>query len=455
MRSTLVYFTLPVCALMLNPSHAQWQQVASGTTDSLMAITQVDGRFLVAGGGLTFLRSMDDGESFGATAGYAPSTPSTVIDMLAFHDSLVGYGSASYSQHQRTNDGGLTWTIAPEQMVRDRMRIPINGSDQVIFRESAGTQIRQDGLLVAETLAPLYADMNSTCPHPRSLNCPFHEIIGEDTIFSTYSYVWTLTSDDRGQSVQTGLFQRSSYFYSSHVIRGDTIAYEAFGGLFISHDKGVTWLRRTSYPQDHPMRRPAFRMYSAARGLAWGSDSVVYRTTDSAMTWVPVIGPLPHKLNDLLYIDEDKVLAVGDQGTIMTSLDGGLNWYSEESGTSERLHALAASANTILAVGNNGVILKRSITFNTGTSPTGRAEKGLSIFPNPASGIIYVQIPGEPVQHPKFSITDALGRTRHLTASPAGYGNWSVDVSALANGVYTLEMLQGGIPTRSMFIVAH
>ncbi|MEZ4806198.1 MAG: YCF48-related protein, partial [Flavobacteriales bacterium] len=399
--------------------HAQWQSIASGTSDSLTAITWVDGHFMVAGGGLTFLKSTDNGESFAATAGYAPGFSGSPLDHLSFHDAMIGYGTTVWNccSYQSTVDGGETWqTVWPnDDFVR--MRIALNATDQVIFKSGAGVSFSTSGQLLFETGFEIYADLDSVCPVPDSGTCT-QFITGNDTSYSTGSYGWTLTSNDRGATIQSGVFPYASYLYSTHAVRGDTIAYVDLNSiLLISHDKGVTWHRRGTMPIAFSTVIPAFRMLSGAKGAMWGTNGTLNMTADSGATWHPIQTPTSLPMNDILFLDADHVLAVGDQGTILASADGGHTWVIEETGTTARLHALSMSEDAVIAIGNDGTILRRypAISgFITGVQEHGTA--GVVAYPNPAADVLTLRTRTSPIG--AWKVIDMLGKRSEIRPVP-------------------------------------
>lgn len=438
---------------------AQWQPVASGTTDSLTAITWIDGRYLIAGSGLTFLRSMDDGSSFSATAGYAPGFDGTPLDHLSFHDSLVGFGTSTLNccAFQSTGDGGITWQPTFPLYDGVQMRIALDATNQVIFKSGAGVQFNTNGLLLYEPDAELYADLDSVCPVPGSGSC-WVFVTGEDTTYSTGSYGWTLTSNDRGASIQTGTFPYASYLYSAQRVNDSTIAYIDYGAqLRVSHDKGVSWSRRGTLPIGLGSITTAFGMYNAAKGAFADINGQVHLTADSGMTWSSVPTPTSVPLNDLSFMDEMHLLAVGDAGTILSSSDGGYTWEAEESGTTERLHALVTSGTSTIAIGNNGTILRRypafaGLSLHTGSSV--ESPPGLELFPNPSSGTLHVRFDrSETTTPPTFTVIDTLGRKHLLHPQRSEQGTWDLDITHLANGTHILHGAMGTTEWKQVFLV--
>ena len=76
-------------------------------------------------------------------------------------------------------------------------------------------------------------------------------------------------------------------------------------------------------------------------------------------TWLDQSSGVTLHLTDVVVSDTENVWAVGNGGTIIATSDGGATWHSQSSGTSEDLHSVAfADVNNGLAAGANGVILR-------------------------------------------------------------------------------------------------
>lgn len=57
-------------------------------------------------------------------------------------------------------------------------------------------------------------------------------------------------------------------------------------------------------------------------------------------TWTAQTSPVTSRLNDVYFVDNMNGWAVGDNGVILNTSDGGQNWTSQTSGTTERLNAI-------------------------------------------------------------------------------------------------------------------
>lgn len=93
--------------------------------------------------------------------------------------------------------------------------------------------------------------------------------------------------------------------------------------------------------------------------LAVGSFGSIYRTTVSGSTWTQ-----PSSSGETLYAiwgTGNTFYAVGANGSIVKSSDGGQSWVSQSSTTTEVLRGIfGTSASQVVAAGDNGVIVRTS-----------------------------------------------------------------------------------------------
>ena len=105
------------------------------------------------------------------------------------------------------------------------------------------------------------------------------------------------------------------------------------------------------------------------------------------------LNPVPtgNDLKSVYFTNANTGYAVGGNGTIMKTIDGGTNWIRQNSGTAYNIYSVCfTDFNTGYAVGNYGTILK---TINGGTDwmtlSSGATNMLLSVyFPSPDIGYI-------------------------------------------------------------------
>ena len=94
-------------------------------------------------------------------------------------------------------------------------------------------------------------------------------------------------------------------------------------------------------------------------GWAVGKDGAIYRTVDGGTEWYPQEGNTSESLNSIYVFDQDAAFIVGNGGTILKTIDGGSVWEVKTSGTTNNLNSVCfIDENTGWAVGDEGKIIK-------------------------------------------------------------------------------------------------
>jgi hypothetical protein len=121
--------------------------------------------------------------------------------------------------------------------------------------------------------------------------------------------------------------------------------------------------------------------------IAVGSGGAVCWSDKTANTWAYVSTPTTNTLRSIVY-NGSVYVAVGDNGTIITSVDF-LSWNSSTSGTTNQLNDIIWNGSFFVAVGNTGTILTSpdAITWTTRT-----AFSSNNIVQVVFSGSVYVAI---------------------------------------------------------------
>ena len=106
---------------------------------------------------------------------------------------------------------------------------------------------------------------------------------------------------------------------------------------------------------------------------AWavGGNGTIVATTDGGATWNIEASGTTDSLNAVAFSDAQHGWAVGEGGTIVATTDGGAHWSAQDSGTSEELQGVAfANAEDGWASGWNGTIVATTDGGSTWTSQT-------------------------------------------------------------------------------------
>ena len=100
--------------------------------------------------------------------------------------------------------------------------------------------------------------------------------------------------------------------------------------IYITPDAGSNWVN--SSPQKN---FDVFSRYIHFHGNeVWviGSNNVIMRTLDNGLTWTLMNGLNPYDLNSAI-ADQDEIIAVGNNGYLLSSEDGGVSWKQENIGS--------------------------------------------------------------------------------------------------------------------------
>jgi photosystem II stability/assembly factor-like uncharacterized protein len=159
---------------------------------------------------------------------------------------------------------------------------------------------------------------------------------------------------------------------------------------------------------------------NANNGYAVGDNGTVVNTSDGGTTWTLKPTGISTALNSCHFTSTTTGFVVGDGGVILKTTDNGTTWTPQTSGTTETLTSIFfINTNNGYIAGENGVILK---TTNGGTAWTlqnsGTTENLMSVhFPISALGY-------------------AVGASGTILKNMDDSGDWTVMTSGTTNDLY-------------------
>ena len=115
-----------------------------------------------------------------------------------------------------------------------------------------------------------------------------------------------------------------------------------------------------------------------AQFSAVGANGVIFSSANGGITWTSISPVVASNLNALIY--SGGYVAAGAAGVVLTSSDG-QTWNIQNSGTTNSLSALASNgATTVVAVGGNGTIINgvNAVTWTASTSGTTQNLNGVT-----------------------------------------------------------------------------
>ena len=127
-----------------------------------------------------------------------------------------------------------------------------------------------------------------------------------------------------------------------------------WGAILLTEDGGATW-QDVSVPEDVVLY--GVRFAEGQTGWIAGECGAVFRTGDGGRTWSRV--DLPFSVEGSFFcveVKDDCIYLAGLDGRILTSKDAGNTWKWSEYEAGAALYSLAAGAETVWAVGENGTV---------------------------------------------------------------------------------------------------
>jgi photosystem II stability/assembly factor-like uncharacterized protein len=180
-----------------------------------------------------------------------------------------------------------------------------------------------------------------------------------------------LRSADGGATWSRGRLPHGMRGYALTHVWGDeaAITVASNNGIFRSTNGGRRW-SRVWHPRDH---RISSVWGSGSTVIGVGSWGTIIRSTDGGATWARVMGqnpspPVREPDGTVVYRGSSisfegvagqgsTVVAVGADGAMVRSTDGGASWNDVASGTMHNLSAIWGSDSLFVAVGSAGTIL--------------------------------------------------------------------------------------------------
>ncbi len=235
---------------------------------------------------------------------------------VKFKDNFNGYVVGNYGGMIKTTDGGNTWLYL-EKVITFEDIYRIDFPENATTGYAIGTVLRDRGVL-------------------KTTNG------GEDWVFLP---------------LPSGSGQQ--FFWAMDFIDNNIGYVGGQGEIYRTNDGGASW-QDVSYP----ISIFGLTFLDSEVGFVAGYDltvrGIILKTQSGGSNWVPKAFGFPC-LRDIQFVTHDRLLAVGDTGTILKTEDGGETWSILSGGAVQNLRAIHFPNNTIgYIAGATGTILKTS-----------------------------------------------------------------------------------------------
>jgi len=146
-------------------------------------------------------------------------------------------------------------------------------------------------------------------------------------------------------------------------------------GLWRTTDSGRSWVNQSVFPNIPQLLLNAVSFVDANNGWAVGHNGFVFKTSNGGSTWVQQTSNTTNLLRDVFFINSTNGWAIGDNGTIIRTTNGGVTWNVSSTGATNVLWKVHFASSMLgWAVGENGTIVQSTdggatwVNLNSGTT---------------------------------------------------------------------------------------
>lgn len=361
----------------------------------------------------------------------------TTISFSGADTGYIGGGANNSGVVVTTHDGGKNWSyIDVDPLVPAKILLQSNGMGYLCGRRNdieAGFIGRildgqEDNWEFWYTAPPIYVSDIAT-PTPNTIVAvgdSGHVIATTDA-----GKNWLLLSTRRSESVQRIVFPNPTTGYALAGVSGAVVR----PNLVMKCGEGGTgWSLVHEFPTTTVLNGIAF--IDTETGVVVGKDEtgpMILKTTNSGTEWKQVYHGKWGQLTNVQFVNQMEGYAVGTEGIILRTMDGGDSWTMEESGSTKDLYGISKAGNTLWVVGATGTVLKRelpsAVPFADHVAPA------TLITPHPVESVSKIQLGETMPQGSKLMLMDLLGRT--VAQFPVDTeGNARIDRKGLSAGIY-------------------
>jgi photosystem II stability/assembly factor-like uncharacterized protein len=424
MNTSLILPVLAFSILGAPFANAQnWTSIATPVTTNLILydidfpagqddIGYTGGSNVTYNGHGTLLKTVDAGETW--TVAWSSASSGTGITALYFFDTETGFAGTQGGNIMKTVDGGTTWTssdLDPANDQGDINDIQFHDADHGVLTTSYnGTYYTTDG---GDTWVPA-----TTNPS-----------MGQYAL--CYADATTLFSCGNGQSI------------------------------FKSTDGGATWSSSQAGAGTNVALGIDF--LDADNGMVTSEDGAYFKTVDGGATWTP--GTIPNQsglMRGVVMLDLDNIFVCATPGQVFRTMDGGATWMDDSGMDFDPSYyaILFTPDGTGFVCGSGstgGTILKRA-PMTTPVAGLKITDLAFSTYPNPVSNSLTVEFALARSERVDITVVNGLGevvRTKQVASKNGGTTRTEFDVSRLAAGMYTVNLIDKGavIGSRNISVV--
>lgn len=329
-------------------------------------------------------------------------------------------------------DNGSTWTLLNTNTPNDLFSFISCGSGCFYFCGDTGLVARgtSNGLVVEDHAIAGY-DLPLWNVQIQGTDQPF--VVGDSGYFAkSFNFGTVFTQYPTG--TEEHLYGLTGFAVPYRIAVG------ANGTIILSNDLGLTWVPISS--GTNADLRDVHTLQSAS-AIAVGTNGTILRSeiASNGQVWSVISSPVTADLNAVFRDGSSgAIMAVGDGGVILRSLDDGLTWTQLISGSNQDLYDVFPWFGAgWFAIGANGTILRSTDGGGSGVG-IGELNGSLVIIgPNPTRDHITIQWNGSSNAVANIQVLDLLGKVLWSDRASLA-GPFVVDLSEQATGAYFIRV---------------
>ena len=251
------------------------------------------------------------------------TSPNNIFD-FDFINEQTALGIANSGVY-RTTDGGVTFTI-----------VHAGDAKAVVFLSSAVAVSIVDGMFLRSTDAGMTWTLGASADGRSHLVVVSNDIVlawgragsypnFDDRVFRSVDGGQTWT--DLGEIMDPGTYSGSFAFAVPDV--QTVVASDGAGSMFHSIDAGQTWTQSflsPSGPQPNYLTNSTPVFADSQTGYFGFGGGFVIKTIDGGASWTQISSGTGLRLNDIDRFANGNMIAVGDDGTLLTNINGNSQW---------------------------------------------------------------------------------------------------------------------------------
>ncbi len=388
-------------------ANAQWTQVSTGLTNSMIMAIAVNGTHVYAGtyGGGVHL-STNDGDSWTPVNNGLPYQDVLSLAVrgtnvfVGLHDQTSSGGGCHV-----TSNNGVSWSLFNSGMNDNQVRsIAVNDTAVYVI---SGSVLGGGGVLMSSDNHPTWQTMNNGLP-----NIEMNSI----TLKGSNAFLSTL-----------------------------------YGGIYASSTSGALWATANN---GIPSNVNFFYVFSVMGSDVYaGSDNGVWKTTDDGASWTQVNnGITAAGMNIRSFANTGSILFAGTYGGVFMSVDNGNSWTELNNGLGDlETHSLAISDNYLYVGTHSSGVWRFPLNEIAGLAQE-KVSSSFSIYPNPVSDLVTLSFDNQNISNLDIRIYNLMGDLVH-SEELSNSNESQINIQELSDGIYTLSIDSNGLIENKKLII--